>query len=87
MYRGVGWQFLKKYPVNPCCRSFEERILCKNKKIRKRDLLKSRFPVIHFLLSAFLRVTPYLPQRGRNPKGSIPLTPLFLEGFNRGGKR
>jgi hypothetical protein len=81
MYRGVGWQFLKKYPVNPCCRSFEGRYSAKNKKIRKRDLLKSCFPVIHFLLSAFLRVTPYLPQRERYPKASIPLTPSFIEGF------
>jgi len=28
-------------------------------------------------------VTPSLPQWGRQPKGSIPLTPSFLEGFNR----
>jgi hypothetical protein len=28
---------------------------------------------------AVWRVTPSLPQRGRNPKGSIPLTPPFSE--------
>jgi hypothetical protein len=26
-------------------------------------------------------MTPSLPQRGRHPKGSIPLTPIFYEFF------
>ena len=28
-----------------------------------------------------MRVTPSLPQRGRQPKGSIPLTPLIIFSF------
>ena len=28
-----------------------------------------------------MRVTPSLPQRGRQPKGSIPLTPSFFKSI------
>jgi len=30
-----------------------------------------------------MRVTPSLPQRGRQPKGSIPLTPIHLSLLSR----
>jgi hypothetical protein len=38
------------------------------------------FPLFTYSLTAIMRVTPTLPQRGRQPKGSIPLTPLFFRG-------
>ena len=31
-----------------------------------------------------MRVTPSLPQRGRHPKGSIPLTPIYISPVSRG---
>ena len=35
----------------------------------------------NYILSTIVRVTPSLPQRGRQPKGSAPLTPFFFTGI------
>ena len=39
------------------------------------------FFVIRLFSAAAWRVTPSLPQRGKQPKGSIPLTPSFFGVF------
>ena len=39
------------------------------------------FPDISLFSAAAMRVTPSLPQWGRQPKGSIPLTPLLSDFF------
>ena len=44
----------------------------------KKALLKSSFFCIGLLSGVAWRITPSLPQRGKQPKGSIPLTPSFL---------
>ena len=40
------------------------------------------FPLFAFCLTVIMSVTPSLPQRGRHPKGSNPLTPSFLTDFS-----
>jgi hypothetical protein len=44
-------------------------------------LLKSSFFSIRLFSAAAWRMTPSLPQRGKQPKGSIPFDPLFFSGY------
>ena len=39
-------------------------------------------PIIHSYSLPIVRMTPSLPRRGRQPKGNIPLTPLFILPFS-----
>jgi hypothetical protein len=69
-FRGYCFSVLEIYPEGlPGTQEFTKvsRVfwLCRN----------PRFPVTCKSSSVYRRVTPSLPQRGRHPKGSIPLTP------------
>ena len=44
--------------------------------------MQSLFYFFTLYFEETLRVTPSLPQRGRQPKGSIPLTPALLLFFS-----
>ena len=48
-----------------------------------KALLKSSFVSIRSFFAAAWRMTPYLSQRGKQSRGSIPVTPLFFRiNFN-----
>jgi hypothetical protein len=53
--------------------------------IRKKGIFRfCRNPVTFHSFGKAMRVTPSLPQRGRQPKGNIPLTPfLHLSHFKK----
>ena len=40
-------------------------------------------PIFFFNFTDAMRVTPSLPQGGRQPKGCIPLTPLFISPVSK----
>jgi hypothetical protein len=50
----------------------------KNPKSKNTALLKSSFVSIRLFSAADWRMTPTLPQGGKQSKGSIPLTPSFF---------